>query len=329
MSLPWLRPLWKQLTTDLQSGRLSHSHCFAWQPELGIDQFISAWIDLLLCLQPTQRACGQCKSCLLAKAQTHPDFYTLRSDDGKAVGVDAVRSLTMSLQQTANQSGRKVAWIRDAELLTVAAANALLKTLEEPTANTFIILSAKRPSLLLPTLRSRMQKHAISAPPVAELELWLQQQLGRTLTVSEQPWLPRLQHAPLTLLAQLRGDSDEQSPAAFEAQVHAGVEQLLHALLETNRWPVIDKNKVSLWLCASEFLIQEMNRVYVQLAQTQLHHPQFQNQISRYLELHGVAQQQLTVWLQTCYAIRRLTTEQSGLNGVLLVQDLWSEWQTG
>ncbi|WP_169929863.1 hypothetical protein [Pseudidiomarina aestuarii] len=329
MSLPWLRPLWQQLTTDLHSGRLSHAHCFPWQPELGLDRFIYTWIEMLLCLQPSQRACGNCKSCLLGKAKTHPDFYELSSEDGKAIGIDAVRSLTMSLQQTANQAGRKVAWIRDAELLTVAAANALLKTLEEPTAETILIVSASRPRLLLPTLLSRMQKHTVSSPPLIEVEAWLQQQLGRALTADEQPWLQRLAHAPLTLLAKLRGEVESHSAAAFEAEAHAAVEQLIQAFCEVGTWPTVDKNKVRLWLTASEYFIQELVRIYLQLPHVQLHHPDHQSELQRQLQMRHVNQQQLNDWLQTCYAIRRWTTEQSGLNGVLLLQDLWAEWQIG
>src|SRR5690606_26412999 len=101
---------------------------------------LSAW---LLCLTPTGKPCGQCKSCKLMQAESHPDFYLLQPNPElktPTIGVDAIRGLTNSLQETANQGHNKVAVIEQADRMTVAASNALLKTLEEPQANTYIIL---------------------------------------------------------------------------------------------------------------------------------------------------------------------------------------------
>lgn len=127
MSLPWLRDAWLQITADFHQQRLGHAHCIPERNELGAEAFTQALVDFLLCLAPDKRACGQCKSCLLRQSGTHPDYYLLASEDNKAIGVDKIRELTSQLQHTASQHGAKVAWIKNAEQMSVAAANALLK----------------------------------------------------------------------------------------------------------------------------------------------------------------------------------------------------------
>ena len=92
---------------------------------------------------------------LLMQAGTHPDYYTLEPEKGKsALGIDAVREVSEKLYEHARLGGAKVVWLKDAALLTEAAANALLKTLEEPPEKTWFFLSCRDPGRLLATLRS-------------------------------------------------------------------------------------------------------------------------------------------------------------------------------
>jgi DNA polymerase III subunit delta' len=86
----------------------------------------------------------------------HPDFYALRpAGKMRQIGVDPTRELISKLQVTASVSRRKVAVVYEADRMNIPAANIFLKTLEEPTASSSILLLTTRPYALLPTIRSR------------------------------------------------------------------------------------------------------------------------------------------------------------------------------
>lgn len=317
MQLPWLRPLWLTLRTDLTQQRLSHAHCIAWQPELGSDRLIQQFSRLLLCQQPQQQACGQCKSCLLAAAGTHPDYYFIDSVDDKAIGVEAIRDLTNQLQQTSNQFGSKVVWINHADRMTPTAANALLKTLEEPTADTYFVLSPRRVSNLLPTLRSRMQIHVISSPDQAALQHWLAQQLGRNISAEEQHLLQQYPQAPVQVLHWIQTNQFPPDQVSV----------LATAWFNQQRWPDLERGDWSSWLDASEQLLHDLLRIQQGLGIDYLRQPSLLPQAQAWLERQGISSSQLSQWLKSCYATRKMATEQSGLNGALLVQSLWARWR--
>lgn len=316
MHLPWLRPVWRNLLADMQAGRLSHAHCICWQPELGSDRLLQQATRLMLCLQPTTKACGNCKSCLLAEAGNHPDFYSLDSVDDKVIGVDTVRDLINSLQNTANQHGAKVAWINHADRLSVTAANALLKTLEEPTANTYFILSPRRTGMLLPTLRSRMQLHQITPPSAEEAQQWLASQLGRVLSNEEVTLIQRYPQAPVSVYNWIK---EQKFPRDCIAELTA-------AWFSGASWPQPGKGDWAEWLGASELVLQDLIRLKQRLPQARLRNTLPGEQAQRWLEQHDVNSDQLNQWLQSCYGIRRMLSEQSGLNGPLLIEELWSGW---
>ena len=130
-------------------------------------------------------ACGVCDSCRYVHAGAHPDLMTLepieRDDDGSVkvlefIRVDDVRALTEWASITAHRRRAKVALIVPADALSVASANALLKTLEEPPPDTYMILVSHQPGRLPATLRSRCR---ISPAPVPDAEVaraWLAKQ---------------------------------------------------------------------------------------------------------------------------------------------------------
>ena len=103
-------------------------------------------------------ACGQCQSCKAFIQGTHGDLLLLQVPDGKtAIGIDQVREATHFLQQTALYGAAKLLLVRDADQMTLAAANSLLKTLEEPPGNALVLLSSAEAWRLPPTVRSRCQ----------------------------------------------------------------------------------------------------------------------------------------------------------------------------
>lgn len=317
MSLPWLRSLWQNIAHDHQQGTLAHAHCLTWQPDLGTQALVEEWVRLLLCTAGGKRACGQCKSCLLHRAGNHPDYYQLRSDEGRVIGVEPVRELLAKLQHTPNQAGAKVVWLHDAEKLSVTAANALLKTLEEPTQDTYFIVTPERTERLLPTLRSRMQLQRLQAPTLAEVEQWLSQRLQRVLSAEEQQHCQRYFQRPLALLQWLE---DGQFPRDY-------LLEFSQCMTTDQALPQPSKNDWLDWLTASEQWLQEMIRVQQGIAQEQLRLPEQQQAHQQWLLARGVGVSELSAWAHLCYAIRQQTAEQSGLNGPLLLHGLWMRWR--
>ena len=107
-----------------------------------------------------------------AATVAHPDLRWLAPEDG-AVKIDAIRALIDFLMQTPQLAGRKVAVLVGAERMNLNAANALLKTLEEPPDESFIALVTGAPERLLPTVRSRCQRIDVHRLPPADVLAWL------------------------------------------------------------------------------------------------------------------------------------------------------------
>ncbi|MBI1681963.1 DNA polymerase III subunit delta' [Citrobacter portucalensis] len=201
---PWLRPDFEKLVASYQTGRGHHALLIQALPGMGDDALIYALSRYLMCQQPEEhKSCGQCRGCQLMQAGTHPDYYSLLPEKGKnTLGVDAVREVSEKLYEHSRLGGAKVVWIPDAAQLTDAAANALLKTLEEPPAQTWFFLASTEPARLLATLRSRCRLHHLAPPPESYAISWL----AREVTASSEALLSALRlsagspGAALTLL---------------------------------------------------------------------------------------------------------------------------------
>ena len=205
---PWLRPDFEKLVASYQAGRGHHALHIQALPGMGDDALIYALSRYLLCQQPQgHKSCGHCRGCQLMQAGTHPDYYTLAPEKGKnTLGVDAVREVTEKLNEHARLGGAKVVWVTDAALLTDAAANALLKTLEEPPAETWFFLATREPERLLATLRSRCRLHYLAPPPEQYAVTWL----SREVTMSQDALLAALRlsaGSPGAALALSQGDN--------------------------------------------------------------------------------------------------------------------------
>jgi len=216
---PWLRPHFEQLVNSYQSGRGHHALLIQSLPGMGDEALIYAITRFLMCQQPQgYKSCGQCRSCQLMQAETHPDYYALEPEKGKAtLGIDAVRAISEKLYERARLGGAKVVWLKDAAQLTEAAANALLKTLEEPPENTWFLMACREPGRLLATLRSRCRLHHLSVPQ----ESWAISWLAREVTTSQEAALSALR---------LSGGAPAAALALLQPNVQTQREQLCQAL---------------------------------------------------------------------------------------------------
>jgi len=174
----WQTSNWQKLTDSQKNKRLAHGLLFYGTGGTGKKDFATEFAHWLLCEQPlADKACGECKSCHLIQGESHPDFLHLFPEEaGKAIKVDQVRELIEKMSFTSHTQGYRVILISPADALNANASNSLLKTLEEPPANTILILVTDKPSKLMATIRSRTQMIRFDLPESEQSIQWLSQQ---------------------------------------------------------------------------------------------------------------------------------------------------------
>ena len=190
---PWQNELWQRWVG--LCSRLPHAILLKGPQGIGKFDFAMNLAQSLLCEKPHADglACQICSSCHWFLQESHPDFRLLQPDalaeseegeereagkkkPSKQISVDQVRALADFANLSAHQGGYRVVLIHPAEAMNTNAANALLKTLEEPSARMLIILISHKPKQLLPTILSRCLALAVSMPTIEESNAWLKQQ---------------------------------------------------------------------------------------------------------------------------------------------------------
>ena len=176
--LPWLETPWQTLMEAIHQDRVAHALLIRGVSGTGKTHLATTYARRLLCQTPAfGSACGHCASCRLFDAGTHPDFMMLAPEEpGKPIKVDAIRQMTLEIALTPQYAGYRVVVIDQADALNANAANALLKSLEEPPNGTVIILVTDRPQHLPATIRSRCRNLSISPIPTEIALAWLRQQ---------------------------------------------------------------------------------------------------------------------------------------------------------
>lgn len=174
--LAWFENLHLDLANRLNKGGLHHALLITGIENLGKSSYTFELAKKIVCEdKDSLEACGVCKSCSLAQAGSHPDLHQVVSDKAQ-IGIDLIRQAIERLNKTAQLSGNKVLTIANADRMTESAANSLLKTLEEPSANTFLIMSSSYPERLLPTILSRCEKIMVQTPSLEMSTKWLSSQ---------------------------------------------------------------------------------------------------------------------------------------------------------
>ena len=179
---PWQTNAWQDLQGRIRENNLPHALLFVGGKGTGKADFAQQLANSLLCDSPDQdgMACGHCQACGLLAAGTHPDIRLVEpAEEGKSILIDTIRATGEFLTLKGQYGRRQIIIINPAEAMNRLAANSLLKTLEEPTPDALIILVSSKPSLLLPTIRSRCQQLAFPAPDVETGASWLQKQVGK------------------------------------------------------------------------------------------------------------------------------------------------------
>ena len=199
--LPWLAaPLRRALETQTAHALLLHAPGGVGQFELGL-LLAQGWLCESTALPPGERPCGACASCRLVAAHSHPDLLVLlpealreglgwvaaegeeggeersgKKKPSKDIRVEEVRAAIALARPTSSRGRGKAIVIHPAERMNPIAANAFLKTLEEPAGNARFVLCTSAPDGLLPTIRSRCQAIGLALPPAEVATAWLKGQ---------------------------------------------------------------------------------------------------------------------------------------------------------
>ena len=184
---PWFASLWQSLMT--RHARWPHALLLVGPRGIGKRDFALALAAARLCETPLAdgHACGKCSACHWLGQGSHPDFRLLEPYVGEAgeeeegvrrkreISIAQVRALSDFVGLSSVRAGERVIMIHPAEAMNTAAANALLKTLEEPHPQVRLILVSHQAHALLPTIKSRCQRIAMPPATTVQARAWLQE----------------------------------------------------------------------------------------------------------------------------------------------------------
>ncbi len=187
---PWQREVFERAVRGHREQKLGHALLLAGAAYMGKRDVAEAIAMRLLCSSPgaDEFACGSCRSCRLfpsqsvglASSQAHPDVQRISFEPTEKgdklrteITVDQVRRLGQWFSLTSQFGGAQIAIIDPADAMNQSAANALLKTLEEPAPNRFLLLVSSRPGRLPATVRSRCQRLEFRQPVTEQARAWL------------------------------------------------------------------------------------------------------------------------------------------------------------
>jgi DNA polymerase-3 subunit delta' len=195
--LPWQAQVWTRLSDQLTRNRFPQALLITGAGGVGKSRLALALSRLLLCHSPREGYnCGICAACELSRSGAHGDFRWVQPEgDSRVIKIDQVREAVEFANWTAGFGRRKVLVLAPADAMNANAANALLKSLEEPAADTHLILVGQRLHGLPATIRSRCQLLKLPLPPVEESLQWLDAVTGARDT--SQSLLQLVQGRPL------------------------------------------------------------------------------------------------------------------------------------
>lgn len=165
------------LQASVRNGRLAHAYLFHGEARIGKWMTALRLAQALNCEQPSDThisdCCGHCRSCLQIATRSHPDCFVIEPDPESAtpqIKIEQVREIEQQFIYRPLLGERKICLIDEADRLTIGAANALLKTLEEPPGHGLFILVTSRPHALPITIRSRCQALRFTTPARTQVE---------------------------------------------------------------------------------------------------------------------------------------------------------------
>lgn len=165
------------LQAAVSHKRLAHAYLFHGEEAIGKRLTALRLAQALSCERPSDAgsldSCGTCRSCRQIEAYTHPDFFVIEPDPDQAtrqIKIEQVREIEHQIMYRPLIGERKICLVDDADRMTIGAANALLKTLEEPPEHSLFLVVSSRPAALPATIRSRCQALRFLTPARTQVE---------------------------------------------------------------------------------------------------------------------------------------------------------------
>jgi DNA polymerase-3 subunit delta' len=265
--MPWHLAIWHQLTRLADGGRMPHALLIHGAHGLGKQPLAEALIARTLCAKPEEQACGHCHSCRMLASGYHPDLLRVGPEEGKRqIRIDPIREVNRFVSQTAQQGGYRVIVISPAEAMNIAAANALLKSLEEPGDKTLFILLSDVPSRMLPTIRSRCQQWSLPSVAFETCRGWLIEKLNS----ADEAYFWWQVAGGLPLLAVELAAPEER---ALRHQIHDSFEQLVRGAEPVSEAARLDRQAIDAILWYGIAWLEDLIRLGLSGEAAVLHNP--------------------------------------------------------
>ena len=320
---PWQKSQWRQLLSQHRQERLPHALLLTGAVGLGKEVFARQFAQFLLCKAADESACGQCAGCCLILANNHPDLLMITPEEsGKNIKVDQIRDMTATLNQTAQRAGYQVAIFSPAEALNRAAANALLKTLEEPSGRVLLLLVSHQPGALPATITSRCQRIAFTG---VETGAWLAERL-QTLNIQADAnlLLKIAENAPLRALdlAQNHYLDLRDHLLTHLTAIAQGKTSLLAPVAEYLKQDLLP------WIDAFISLVLDLIRLHLKVTASALTNLDRLSSLQPLAKIYPLAAL-MTLLTKLHQARRWMLNSQIHLNEQLLLESLLVDWKFG
>jgi DNA polymerase III subunit delta' len=165
------------LAQTVQAGRVSHAYLVLGPEQIGKTTLAKAFAQVLVCERADGLRCGVCRACRRVTEGRYPDVQIIAAEKNW-IQIDQIRNLQIDAAVAPLEGKRKVFVLEEIERATAPAANALLKTLEEPPSHVVLVLTSNRRDMVLPTVLSRCQILGLRSLPVEEVAAALQNRWG-------------------------------------------------------------------------------------------------------------------------------------------------------
>lgn len=314
--LPWHQSVWNRVIAWRRLGRMPHAIAVTGSAGLGKSEFAVRFAQALLCLSPMPDGdgCGRCRSCCLQAAGSHPDHYAVHPEDAAngPIKINQIRQLIEFLIRSSQYAGHRIALVDPADSMTLAAANSLLKTLEEPPAAAVLILVTGQLSRLPATLRSRCRLVQLKPPSKDLARDWLAGLHPEAIGL-----LGLAGGAPLRAMAYARAGVGERY-AALVADLLAIAQGRRSPVLAAQGWTGIGLRS---WVELLQLALAELARTAIRNCDT--------DRISGTADLQALSRaidySRLHDYIEKVTTVRRVLDQP--LNEQLVIEGLLIEWR--
>ena len=268
----WQKQYWHQILSAFSQHNLAHAILLSGVEGLGKYAFAKHLVCRLHCLNPLDNFyCGRCRPCQAIAQAQYPDHLEITLEESaKALSIDQMRSVNEFLSQTPHDGQRQTVIIRHADKMNHSAANALLKTLEEPMGESYLLLLDDQHQMLLPTIYSRLQVY----------------DFNRTVSMSDFEALERMHNKPALLIqGLLAGGPGKADDLSLRAELR---DMLLDDLLAVLGQKVDMASLVARWLKQDLVLLAD---IWLGILSDLL---KVHGHFSKEFLMHGDCQNQLT-----------------------------------